>query len=64
MSNFQIILPHFLTAIKPHIEEYWSDDMAEAWKTLFTVIIYYMEEGMTKTDLDTSRKLSKTFTVT
>lgn len=41
----QIILPHFLNAIKPHIEDHWCDDLEEAWKMLFAVIIYHMKEG-------------------
>jgi hypothetical protein len=42
---FQIILPHFLNAIKPHIEDHWCDDLENAWKTMFDIIIYYMKEG-------------------
>ena len=49
-------------AIKPHIEEFWSDDMAEAWTALLALIFYYMEEGLANTDTD-ENKLSKTFIV-
>ncbi|XP_045163679.2 neuroglobin-like [Mercenaria mercenaria] len=44
----QIILPHFLSAIKPHIEEHWCDDLETAWKTMFAIIIYHMSEGITQ----------------
>jgi len=60
---FQIILPHFLQAIKPHIEKFWSDDMANAWRALFALIIYYMEDGIGRAGVD-KRKLSQTFSVT
>ncbi|KAH3817939.1 hypothetical protein DPMN_119524 [Dreissena polymorpha] len=48
----QIIFPHFLNAIKPYIEDYWSEDIAYAWKTLFRIMTYYMEIGMTKGVID------------
>lgn len=41
-----IILPHFLSAIKPHIQDHWCDDLEDAWKILFAIIIYHMKEGM------------------
>jgi len=56
-------LPHFLQAIKPHIEEVWTEDMADAWTALFALIIHYMEEGLTNHDTH-KRKHSKTFSVT
>ncbi|XP_052820396.1 uncharacterized protein LOC128246245 [Mya arenaria] len=42
----QIIFPHFLNAIKPHIEDYWTEDIATAWKTLFRIMTHYMKIGM------------------
>ncbi|XP_060583500.1 uncharacterized protein LOC132739729 [Ruditapes philippinarum] len=44
-NYLKIILPHFLNAIKPHIEDHWCDDLENAWKTMFDIIIYYMKEG-------------------
>ncbi|XP_045163680.1 uncharacterized protein LOC123528001 [Mercenaria mercenaria] len=46
----KIILPHFLNAIKPHIEEHWCDDLETAWTALFAIIIYYMNEGINQPD--------------
>lgn len=42
------ILPHFLCAIKPYIEDNFSDETAEAWRKLFDLLIFYMSEGMNK----------------
>ncbi|XP_052820069.1 neuroglobin-like [Mya arenaria] len=39
------ILPHFLVAIKPHIDATWSDEVSESWTALFDILIYYMTEG-------------------
>ncbi|XP_052820066.1 uncharacterized protein LOC128245885 [Mya arenaria] len=39
------ILPHFLMAIKPHIDATWSDEVSESWTALFDILIYYMTEG-------------------
>ncbi|XP_052820399.1 globin-2 A chain-like [Mya arenaria] len=50
----QIIFPHFLNAIKPHIEDYWTEDIATAWKTLFRIMTHYMEIGMTRDSNDLS----------
>ena len=44
--NFQIILPHFLSAMKPYIHENWSEDLQDAWITFLTIIFYHMREGM------------------
>lgn len=45
----QYIATPFINAIKPHIEEYWSDDVEKAWRTLFDLMTYYMTSGMRKT---------------
>ena len=47
--SFQYIATPFINAIKPHIEEYWSDDVEKAWRTLFDLMTYYMTSGMRQT---------------
>ncbi|WAR15350.1 CYGB2-like protein [Mya arenaria] len=59
----QIIFPHFLNAIKPHIEDYWTEDIATAWKTLFRIMTHYMEIGMTRDSNDVNT-INSHFSVT
>ncbi|KAL4221503.1 hypothetical protein ACF0H5_019760 [Mactra antiquata] len=49
-DSIQIILPHFLNAIKPHIEDYWCAELADAWTKMFELIIFHIKEGMVNTD--------------
>ena len=58
---FQLIFPHFLNAIRPHIEDHWSEDVANAWKTFFKIITYYMELGISGAD---PKHVTDTFKVT
>ena len=50
IALLQVIFPHFLNAIRPHIEDHWSEDVANAWKTFFKIITYYMELGISGAD--------------
>ncbi|CAD5121362.1 DgyrCDS9885 [Dimorphilus gyrociliatus] len=36
----------FITAIKPYLEEHWNEDVDRAWHSLFSLLSYYMTEGM------------------
>ena len=56
LNSFQVILPHFLNAITPHVEDQWCDDLEVAWKTLFVVILFHMKEGYNGTS--NSQKLN------
>ncbi|XP_052212183.1 uncharacterized protein LOC127831238 [Dreissena polymorpha] len=41
----EVILPHFLTAIRQHLDSSWSNDVEIAWTKLFDVIIFYLTDG-------------------
>lgn len=36
----------FVHAIKPHLQDSWSEELGEAWVQLFRVLCYYMKKGM------------------
>ena len=48
--SFQSMLPAFIQAIKPHIENEWSDEVELAWHTFFSLIIDYIGEGINDND--------------
>ncbi|CAD5121361.1 DgyrCDS9883 [Dimorphilus gyrociliatus] len=41
---FDLIGPQFLFAIRPSIESIWSDELEEAWLTLFRFVTHVMRE--------------------
>ncbi|KAL4221047.1 hypothetical protein ACF0H5_019309 [Mactra antiquata] len=40
------ILPHFLSAIKPHIGDEWNEQSTKAWTIFLSIVVYYIKDGM------------------
>ncbi|XP_045163840.2 uncharacterized protein LOC123528166 [Mercenaria mercenaria] len=59
-DDIQIILPHFLSAMKPYIQENWCEELEDAWITFLSLIFYHMREGMQQTDTVTQTVETKT----
>ncbi|XP_052820400.1 uncharacterized protein LOC128246248 [Mya arenaria] len=59
----QAIFPHFINAVKPHIEDYWTEDVATAWETLFHIITHYMKIELTRDSNDVN-SINSHFSVT
>ncbi|XP_045163876.2 cytoglobin-1-like isoform X2 [Mercenaria mercenaria] len=38
--------PQFISSIKPHLENMWTEEHERAWKNLFQLMCYYMKKGM------------------
>ncbi|XP_045163678.1 uncharacterized protein LOC123527999 [Mercenaria mercenaria] len=51
-DDIQIILPHFLSAMKPYIQDKWCEELEEAWKTFLSLVVYHMKEGIEQTHGD------------
>lgn len=45
----QLIGPQFVYAVKPSMEEHWSDEIEEAWIQLFRYMAYVMKKSMVET---------------
>jgi hemoglobin-like flavoprotein len=43
---FQLIGPQFIQAIKPSLEDRWTDELHEAWLHLFKYIAYVLKTSM------------------
>ncbi|XP_060583492.1 uncharacterized protein LOC132739721 [Ruditapes philippinarum] len=60
IEYLEVILPHFLVAIKPHIEAFWCDDLEHAWTRLFDMILFHIREGMFQSDKYDTMSISGT----
>lgn len=38
--------PQFISSIKPHLENMWTEEHERAWENLFQLMCYYMKKGM------------------
>lgn len=45
----QLIGPQFVYAVKPSMEEHWSEEIEEAWIQLFRYMAYIMKKSMVET---------------
>ncbi|XP_077999604.1 uncharacterized protein LOC144452382 [Glandiceps talaboti] len=51
--------PQFIRAVQPSLRDHWTDDIQNAWKTLFDLIIYYMTFHMDRIAQETKKQEKK-----
>ncbi|XP_060583498.1 uncharacterized protein LOC132739727 [Ruditapes philippinarum] len=44
--DIQVILPHFLCAMKPYSQGKWCEEIQRAWANFLSFIVYYIQRGM------------------
>ncbi|XP_060583491.1 globin CTT-W-like [Ruditapes philippinarum] len=53
-NDIQIILPHFLTAMKPYSQDPWCEELQDVWTRFLSLIVYHIKKAMQRHDNDNS----------